>query len=100
MDDATKAKIKADNPGAPLTLFRIGEYELVFTAPRAASYDAWIDENKSSAGLRAMAQESLRYGTIEQFNAMLERYPAVLWDDLAKALMQMAGLGQAEVSPF
>lgn len=100
MDDSTRQKVKAEYPNQPLSLFKVGRYEFVFCRPRSATYEAWIDEDKTSAGLRAMAKECLAHGNPDEFEQMLEEYPTVLWDDLAKCILNMGGLGQAEVEPF
>lgn len=94
-----KTKLRAEHPGKELSLFRIGDFAIVLTNPRAADYDAWIDEGKTSAGLRAMVKNSTVWNA-DQLDAMLERYPAILFDDLAGELMRMGGHRQASVTPF
>lgn len=101
IDEKTKAEIKLKHKGE-LKLVTAGEFELVFKTPTRHEWDAWIDDDKSQSGLRVMAKSCCVYPADgnKAIDDLLNVHPALLGNGIADAILELAGVGLATVSPF
>ena len=99
ISEEDRAQIKAKHKGE-LRLVTAGDYSLVFCTPSRHEWDAWIDADKSQAGLRVMAKNCCVYpeDADAAINELLDKYPAVLGNGIADALLELAGVELATVS--
>jgi hypothetical protein len=79
-----------------------GQFELVFTSPSRAEYDAWIDEKKSSQASRVMCKACCVYpdDNGQTFMQAIDTYPATLLNGIIDSVIELAGIGAAQVNSF
>lgn len=101
IDPDTRDAIKEKHPGE-LRLVEAGDHALVFKKPSRLLWDEWIEQGKTMAGMRLMARDCCVYPDDAEaaIKAMTEDFPATLANGISDAVLDLAGLNEARVSPF
>lgn len=99
LDEQLIASLKAKHPG-PLAYVEAEQGELVFRKPTRDEYERFQDKMAADNGnvtrhLRELASCCLVHPNAAALHAAMEAEPALLVDDIAPLIHELAGMGKA-----
>lgn len=103
MDQGVVDKAKADFGDDGVRVIRTGKHEFLVHRPARADWKRYRKESKDPArngdALEVLVRSCVVFPSREEFDRLLDRYPA-LCEEIAEPVLELAGLtGKAQTDP-